>query len=102
VLADAAGGFQFTTIKPGRVPGPEGRLQAPHLLITIFMRGLLKQLMTRVYFPDDPANAEDAILQMVPAERRASLIARAVAADKANLEWNVALQGDAETVFFDY
>jgi protocatechuate 3,4-dioxygenase, alpha subunit len=102
VLADATGSFHFTTIKPGRVPGPEGRLQAPHLVITIFMRGLLKQLVTRVYFPDDPANAEDAILQTVPAERRASLIARTIADDKANLEWNVALQGDAETVFFDY
>jgi len=102
VLADADGSYRFTTIKPGRVPGPDGRLQAPHLVITIFMRGLLKQLSTRMYFPGDPANAEDPILQLVAPERRTTLIARPVAGDKASVEWNVALQGDVETVFFDY
>src|SRR5262249_11426368 len=55
VPTDAAGLFRFTTIKPGAVPGPAGRLQAPHLAITMFMRGLLKHLVTRVYFPSEPA-----------------------------------------------
>jgi protocatechuate 3,4-dioxygenase, alpha subunit len=98
-LTDEDGAFRFDTIKPGRVAGPGGRLQAPHLTVTIFMRGLLKQLQTRVYFPDDPANAEDPILALVPAQRRATLIARRNA---EHLEWNVILQGKGETVFFEF
>ena len=99
-LTDADGRFRFATIKPGRVPGPEGRMQAPHLNLTIFMRGLLKQLMTRIYFPDEPANADDPVLQLVPSERRATLVAKRKAADL--LEWNIVLQGRDETVFFDF
>jgi protocatechuate 3,4-dioxygenase alpha subunit len=102
VLADATGSFRFSTIKPGRVPGPGGGLQAPHLVITIFMRGLLKQLSTRIYFPDEAANADDPVLQLVPADRRPTLLARAASAGNGDLEWNVALQGNDETVFFDY
>ena len=98
-LTDDSGAFHFRTIKPGRVPGPEDKLQAPHLGVTIFMRGLLKQLVTRVYFPDDPANAEDPVLNLVPAERRATLIARN---GDGVLEWDVVLQGRNETVFFDF
>lgn len=98
---DAQGGFRFKTIKPGRVPAPDGRLQAPHLAVNIFMRGLLKQLVTRVYFPDDPVNAEDAVLALVPAERRGTLIARKLSGKPGALEWNVILQGRDETVFFD-
>ena len=99
-LTDDNGSFRFNTIKPGRVPGPHGKLQAPHLTVTIFMRGLLKHLQTRIYFPDDPGNAEDPILALVPAERRSTMIARR-AADGA-LEWNAVLQGKNETVFFDF
>ena len=98
-LTDDAGAFRFRTIKPGRVPGPDGTLQAPHLVVTIFMRGLLKQLVTRMYFPDEPANAEDAVLKLVPAERRSTLVARK---RDAVLEWNIVLQGRNETVFFDF
>ena len=99
-LTDEAGAFRFRTIKPGRVPGAGGKLQAPHLVVTIFMRGLLKQLLTRMYFPDDAANAECPILHLVPAERRATLVARRKA--DGMLEWNVVLQGKGETVFFDF
>jgi protocatechuate 3,4-dioxygenase alpha subunit len=99
-LTDDAGAFRFRTIKPGRVPGAEGRLQAPHLVITIFMRGLLKQLVTRMYFPDEPSNADDPVLKLVPPERRPTLIARN--AGEGRLEWNVILQGRNETVFFDF
>jgi protocatechuate 3,4-dioxygenase alpha subunit len=99
-LTDDSGAFRFHTIKPGRVPGPAGKLQAPHLSVTIFMRGLLKQLQTRIYFPDDPANAEDPILALLPAERRSTLIARRGA--DGTLEWNAVLQGKGETVFFDF
>jgi protocatechuate 3,4-dioxygenase alpha subunit len=95
---DAKGRFRFKTIKPGRVPGPGGKLQAPHIAVNIFMRGQLKQLVTRIYFPDEPANAKDPVLALVPAARRKTLIARRKG--KA-LHWDVNLQGRDETVFFD-
>ncbi len=101
-FTDADGRYRFTTIKPGRVPGPGGAAQAPHIMVTLFMRGLLKHLITRVYFPDDPANADDAVLNRVPAARRATLIARRAAGGKGALEWNINLQGQDETVFFDF
>jgi protocatechuate 3,4-dioxygenase, alpha subunit len=100
VPTDAKGHFRFSTIKPGRVPGPGGTPQAPHLVVTVFMRGLLKQLATRIYFPGDPANLRDPILQQVPAARRATLIARQKRIGV--LEWNIVLQGRNETAFFDY
>jgi protocatechuate 3,4-dioxygenase alpha subunit len=100
VPTDAKGHFRFSTIKPGRVPGPGGKPQAPHLVVSVFMRGLLKHLATLIYFPDDPANIEDPVLNLVPAERRFTLLARRKA--KGLLEWNVRLQGKGETVFFDY
>jgi protocatechuate 3,4-dioxygenase, alpha subunit len=99
-LTDEAGSFRFRTIKPGRVPGPDGKLQAPHLSVTVFMRGLLKQLVTRMYFPGDAANADDPVLNLVPAERRATLVAQRRA--DGTLEWNLVLQGKNETAFFDY
>ena len=102
VLTNADGAFQITTIKPGRVPGPGGVPQAPHLVAVIFMRGLLKHLVTRVYFPGDPANTDDPVLKVVPAGRRGTLIAKTVATEPGVLEWNVNLQGNHETVFFDY
>jgi protocatechuate 3,4-dioxygenase, alpha subunit len=98
-LTDDNGAFRFSSIKPGRVPGPGGKLQAPHLSVTIFMRGLLKQLQTRIYFPDDPANDDDPVLALVPAERRSTLLARR---NGDVLEWNAVLQGKNETVFFDF
>lgn len=100
IPTDSKGGFRFSTIKPGRVPGPGGKLQAPHLVVAVFMRGLLKHLATRVYFPDDPANREDPLLKLVPQERRATLVARRKA--RGLLEWNVILQGKGETAFFDF
>lgn len=100
IPTDARGRFRFSTVKPGRVPGPGGKLQAPHLAVTVFMRGLLKQLSTRIYFPGDPANADDPVLRRVPAARRATLIARRKS--KGVLQWNIVLQGRDETVFFDF
>ncbi len=100
IPTDARGRFRFSTVKPGRVPGPGGKLQAPHLAVTVFMRGLLKQLSTRIYFPGDPANADDPVLKRVPAARRATLIARRKS--KGVLQWNIVLQGRDETVFFDF
>ena len=104
-LTRSDGGYRFATIKPGPVPGPGGTPQAPHLVVTVFMRGLLKHLVTRVYFPDEPANATDPVLKLVPAERRSTLVARRAAAGTAErgaLEWDIVVQGENETVFFDY
>jgi protocatechuate 3,4-dioxygenase alpha subunit len=97
------GEFLFTTIKPGRVPGPGGTLQAPHIVATVFMRGLLKHLVTRIYFEDEAANADDPVLALVPDDRRSTLIARKTGSGA--YEFNVVIQGQAngqgETVFFD-
>ena len=97
---DLGGAFRFHTIKPGRVPGPGGRLQAPHIGVQVFMRGQLKQLVSRIYFPQEPANANDPVLALVSAERRATLVAKK-GRKPGVLEWNVILQGREETVFFD-
>jgi protocatechuate 3,4-dioxygenase alpha subunit len=102
VMTDGEGRFRFATIKPGRVPAPAGGSQAPHLNVTLLTRGLLKHLITRMYFPGDAANADDPVLQSVPAERRATLLATPAAGKGGALEWNVVLQGKNETVFFDY
>ena len=95
------GVFRFTTIKPGPVPGPDGIEQAPHLVVSVFLRGVLRRLVTRIYFPDEPRNAADFILQLVEPERRSTLIAKKSEGGAGTLEWNVVLQGPEETVFFD-
>lgn len=97
------GKFRFTTIKPGKVPGPgaDNQLQAPHIAVSVFARGLLRRLVTRIYFPDDPSNAADFALNLVEPARRATLIAQNTSASPNALEWNVILQGPGETVFFD-
>jgi protocatechuate 3,4-dioxygenase alpha subunit len=106
VPTDENGKFRFTTIKPGRVPGPAGpsgpsTLQAPHLAISIFTRGLLRRLVTRMYFPSEAGNDEDFVLNLVEPARRSTLIAKKPDGGTGALEWNVILQGANETVFFD-
>ncbi len=95
------GSFRFTTIKPGAVSGPDGKLQAPHIVVSVFMRGLLRRLVTRIYFPDESANADDFALNLVEPGRCGTLIAKKSAQHAGSLEWNVILQGPDETVFFD-
>jgi protocatechuate 3,4-dioxygenase alpha subunit len=102
VPTDHEGKFHFSTVKPGRVPAPDGGLQAPHILVSLFMRGLLRQAVTRIYFSDEPSNEEDPVLQRVPAPRRTTLVARPKPGQPDVFEWNVALQGQHETVFFDF
>src|SRR5262249_38287582 len=99
VPTDGNGAFRFATVKPGRVPALGGLLQAPHLLIAVFARGLLRHVVTRMYVPDEPANAADPVLALVPADRRPTLVARARGAGV--LAWDIVLQGRDETVFFD-
>lgn len=101
VPTNEGGEFSFTTIQPGRVPDYDGKPQAPHLNVSIFMRGLLRRLVTRMYFPDDAANEADTLLPTVPLQRRATLIARKAEHDKSVLHWDVQLQGQQETVFFE-
>jgi protocatechuate 3,4-dioxygenase, alpha subunit len=98
---DLDGRCTFETIRPGRVPAPDGGLQAPHINVTVFARGLLKHLHTRVYFEGDAANDADPVLGLVPPERRATLLARRSESDPAAWHFEVVLQGDSETVFFD-
>lgn len=94
------GEFSFHTVKPGSVPGPKGRPQAPHIVMAAFARGMTQQTMTRIYFEGDAANAADPILALVPEERRGTLIARKDNGE-ATYRFDVHLQGDNETVFFD-
>jgi protocatechuate 3,4-dioxygenase, alpha subunit len=99
---DAAGCYFFETIKPGRVPFDAQRLQAPHICVAVFARGLLNHAFTRLYFADDPANADDPILQLAPADRRATLLARRAADTGAVVYYfEIVLQGVGETVFFN-
>ena len=94
----ADGGYRFETVQPGPVPHGETE-QAPHLNVAVFGRGLVDHLMTRVYFPDEPANDRDPVLTLVPPERRGTLVARRI--DDSTYEWDVVLQGPHETVFLD-
>jgi protocatechuate 3,4-dioxygenase alpha subunit len=99
---DEEGIFRFKTIKPGRVTDLDGALQAPHINVTILMRGLLRHLVTRIYFSGDRGNDNDPVLALVPKERRHTLLARSTSGGSSLLEWNVVLQGEQETVFFDW
>jgi len=93
-----AGEYRFLTIRPGQVPGPSRSLQAPHVAIGVFGRGLLKRLATRLYFAGDPANEQDPILQLVPPARRSTLLAHL---QDGAWHFDIHLQGEYETVFFD-
>lgn len=96
---DPRGGFWFRTVKPGPLPTPDGRTEAPHLDVTVLARGMLQRLVTRVYFPDEAAaNAADPVLSTVEEERRGTLVA---VAEPDGLRFDVRLQGDGETVFFE-
>jgi protocatechuate 3,4-dioxygenase alpha subunit len=98
---DSNGFFSFDTVKPGAVPGPGGTMQAPHIDLGIFARGVLRRLFTRIYFSDEAANAGDAILSLVPEARRGTLVAeRRERGGAVVYTFNIRLQGDGETVFF--
>jgi protocatechuate 3,4-dioxygenase alpha subunit len=98
---DAKGSFFFDTIKPGSVPDPDGKPQAPHLLLAVFARGMLLHLYTRIYFDGEAANAGDPVLALVPTDRRATLIATRKAGAGGVYVLDIRLQGDNETVFFE-
>ncbi len=100
VATDPDGNFSLALKKPGATPIGDGRLQAPHMLVLVFARGLLRHLITRVYFEHEAANAVDPVLLTIPEERRHTLVARSDADCPQAFQWNVILQGDNETVFF--
>jgi protocatechuate 3,4-dioxygenase alpha subunit len=96
----ADGSWRVTVRKPEAERTADGETLAPHLNVTVFGRGLLKQAQTRIYFPDEQAaNERDPVLALVPAERRETLIAREV---PGGLRFDIRMQGEDETVFFDF
>ena len=101
--SDTVGGgkFSFVTVKPGPVPGAGGSLQAPHIIVSVFARGLLKRLVTRIYFPDEiDANSVDLVLFSIEDPTlRDSLIAREEA---GVLRFDIHLQGENQTAFFKF
>jgi len=100
-VTNLSGACEFETIKPGRVPGPRGALQAPHLEVGVFTRGVLKRLATRIYFAGDAANGECPVLALVPKSRRAALMAQPVAGQPGSWRHEIYLSGPKETVFFE-
>ncbi len=98
-VEDGDGTYEMVTVKPGRVLAPDGRLQAPHIDVTLFARGMLNRVVTRIYFADEvEANAQDQVLATVPADRRNTLLAQPTA---DGYRFDIHLQGPGETVFFD-
>jgi protocatechuate 3,4-dioxygenase alpha subunit len=95
----AEGVYRFRTVRPGRTPGPGNSLQAPHIAVGVQGRGLLKRLVTRIYFADEASNAKDPILALTPQTRRDTLIARR---EGDAWRFDIHLQGPAETVFFEF
>jgi protocatechuate 3,4-dioxygenase, alpha subunit len=95
---DGDGTYEIVTLKPGPVAGPDRAMQAPHIDVSVFARGMLDRCVTRIYFADEPAaNAGDAVLAGVPQERRETLIARPT---EHGYAFDIHLQGANETVFF--
>jgi protocatechuate 3,4-dioxygenase, alpha subunit len=99
VECNAEGRYSFRTVKPGPVPGPNGAMQAPHVNVGLFARGILRRLFTRIYFEGEPGNDRDPILALVPAEARATLIA--CRRGEGAYSFDIRLQGENETVFFE-
>ena len=96
---DADGWCRFATIRPGAIRGDDGVAQAPHVNVCLFARGLLRHLYTRVYFAGDDNLATDPLLAVVPAARRATLVAERM--DPSTWQLVIRLQGPGETVYFD-
>ena len=95
---DGDGSYEIVTVKPGRVPMPDGTLQAPHIDVSVFARGMLHRCVTRIYFADEAqANDDDPILARVPLQRRDTLLAQRT---DDGYRFDIRLQGSGETVFF--
>lgn len=97
LATDEEGACVFETIRPGRI----GTGHAPHINVSIFARGLLNRLVTRIYFAGDPANDADSVLELVPEDRRGTLLARPDASRAGVWDFEIRLASESETVFFD-
>jgi protocatechuate 3,4-dioxygenase, alpha subunit len=97
---DEGGRFSFVTVKPGPVPGPDTGMQAPHIMVSVFARGLLKRVVTRIYFPDEEGdNANDPVLSSIVDRRFRKTL---VAYDEGDtLRFDIYLQGENQTAFFE-
>lgn len=96
---DQDGRWSIRTVVPGALPTPDGRTEAPHLDVSVFARGLLDRVVTRIYFADQPANDADPVLAAVPPGRRHTLVA--AREGDSRFRFDITLQGPDETVFFD-
>lgn len=92
------GGCEFETVRPGATSTPDGRRQAPHINVCLFARGMLRHIFTRFYFAGDPLLATDPVLNVLPEARRSTLVAQLVG---GVWTWDLRIQGEGETVFFD-
>jgi len=101
IATNEGGEFQFNTVRPAPRRGEDGLLHAPHLAVVVLMRGLLRHLLTRVYFAGEATNREDAVLNLVPPERQQTLLAKPANERASELSWDIHLQGELETVFFE-
>jgi protocatechuate 3,4-dioxygenase alpha subunit len=97
------GGYRIVTLRPGPLPSPDGSTEAPHLDVSVFARGLLDRVVTRIYFSDEPAanEADPVLASIVEPDRRATLIAAAQPGRTGAFRLDIHLQGERETVFFD-
>jgi protocatechuate 3,4-dioxygenase alpha subunit len=107
VEPDSEGNYHFVTIKPGRVKTLEGKLQAPHIDVAVFARGMLKHLVTRLYFGDEESNKDDPVLSQVPADRADTLIARPQGNGgervyRFDIRIQEGAEGPPETQFFEF
>ena len=99
---DQDGAFRIVTIKPGPLPCPAGGTEAPHLDVSVFARGLLDRVVTRIYFADEAqANAADPVLSAIPEPERRETLLAVPGAEPGELRFDIRLRGDRETVFFD-
>ncbi|WP_447007545.1 protocatechuate 3,4-dioxygenase subunit alpha [Saccharothrix isguenensis] len=100
---DPEGRYSLLTVKPGPLPVPGGGVEAPHLNVSVFCRGMLVRLVTRIYFPDEEANTSDPVLTSIDPARRATLIAESTPPETTppGYRFDIHLQGEHETVFFD-
>jgi protocatechuate 3,4-dioxygenase, alpha subunit len=100
---DQDGRYRIVTVRPGPLPCPPGGTEAPHLNVSVFARGLLDRVVTRIYFADEAeANAADPVLSAVRPERRETLLARVIPGGRADqFRFDIRLRGPRETVFFD-
>ena len=101
LATDAQGRCAFTTIMPGQVPANDGNQQASHINVSVFARGVLVRLATRIYFAGDSALLKDFVLSLVPIDRRDTLLARSAGAQSNKWHFDIHLCGEQETVFFD-